>query len=218
MIGMKAILNLSKPTSFCGVIKRLVIPYANLLVVLIDIRNVFGYLLNIPNACYACAIGAVSPLVAAVLSLRNITQIAPSVIGTAVINVINFTFRLFARHHHEDNAMSFEELPVNGNGNVAASPDTTRQLASKLAVENTASRLSGVFRAFNRVKCVWCSWLPSKLTSVGIVGKNCTQKVCGWYFMLSHFVLLNRANRLVDEGVGAPLSAHFNTKKVSYGH
>lgn len=218
MIGMKAIFNLSKPTGFCGVIKRLVIPYANLLVVSANVRDIFRYIFEVAYACYACAVGAVSLLIKAVLSLRHISQVAPSVIRTAMIDVINFVFGLFACHHDEDNAMSFEVLSADLNSNVTTSPDATRQLASKLAVENTASRLSGVFRAFNRVKCVWCSWLPSKLTSVGIVGKNCTQKVCGWYFMLSHFVLLNRANRLVDEGVGAPLSAHFNTKKVSYGY
>lgn len=218
MIRVESIFNFSKSASFSGFSDRLVVPYSMLFVVAINIRNVLGYILNVADACYSSFVSAMSLLIKAVLSFRNVSKIAPPVVRAIVINVINFAFWLLAGHERKYDAMSFQKMAEEMQSNVAMRINSPSNFTCKVSVKNLALRFWRVPRAFNALKHIWGSRLPSKLTSIGTVVKDFTKKVSGWYFMRSHFVLLNRANRLVDEGVGAPLSTHFNIKKASYGH
>jgi hypothetical protein len=166
------------------------------------------------NASNASGVVGSNAGVFSIFSLARLSKIAPTIVGFIAVNMINLA-RSITSHHSPNKAVGKKLLVVDIDSNIAARSDVGYSLPCVSAIPRFMLSFTTIVAS---AKHFFWALIPRKESCFFIIGKDFTKKVSGWYFMHSHFVLLNRANRLVDEGVGAPLSTHFNIKKASYGH
>ena len=126
--------------------------------------------------------------IAHVFGMGDRPQVAPSVVVSHPIDVVNFVFRLFTGNHFPYDSVSNKAALVNSDPNVSA----VRFVKNRFSGKPSVPSLAGCFgRVKARLKHIWRSLSPSQNSGIFVIGKQFVQKICGGKDVVFHDGLLS---------------------------
>lgn len=168
-----------------------------------DIGKVNIISLGVGHASDATGIVCSNAEVSQIFKPINGSEIAPSVVGSVSVNVVNFN-RSFSCLHKPNDAVSHEAFSPNADADVAIGSRASSNFSSVLGVPS----LAGSFAVFVSVsEFALRPFLPKQMPSVRIVLKHCKQRFLAWQLKIAHVEILSEVGQMFS-------SFHLSTQKT----
>lgn len=168
-----------------------------------DVGKVNIISLGVGHASNATGIVCSSAEISQIFKPINGPEIAPSVVGSVSVDVVNFD-RSFSCLHEPNDAVSHKALSPNADTDVAIGSRTPSNFASVLGIPS----LAGSFAVFVSVaKFALRPFLPKQMPSDWIVFKHCKQRFLAWQLKIAHAEFLSKAGQMFS-------SFHLSTQKI----
>jgi len=168
------------------------------------VGNIHAVSLCVGNPGGSAGVIAADTGVAQIVSAVNGPEVAPSVVGSVSVDVVNLLWD-FSSLHQPNDAMSHETLSEHSNSDVTIWALPASNFARILGVPGLPRCFSGIVAA---AEIALRSALPMQKAGGWVVFERATKRVPAGQFKSGHSSLLHRLFDLADEAVQMFSSAH----------